>query len=427
MTLVIGRSSLRLNVPGFLEPEVVECDVSHLLVVGDLAWPEDSIPSVSLAEDLTSCCSLLPNLEGPILPAQRPPLASGRWFGLWNSARTVDFLMDMKTRVAGGAGNHIVDFRGGLEATFTVCRRAGIHIGGAGPSVEQASRPLRVMLPNGFSVLLYFAGDRRVNCRAPSSKAWGSNLIQPSRDMGLIRMIRSAFPDDMLAVVLHWGWELQPWPEPGQRRYAAALAAAGVDVLIGHHAHICQAWEHVDGMTAFYGIGNFLVREGFYEAIDVKYPRESSRSVGIMLGASGPRVVHLHADSRRGLVTQIGTTVPPEDSLLESFAGIGDPGSADYSSFYRKHNTVAWWYPVWSGDESRARRVLAESRLRGVGALKRLRSAATSTQRRMGPISGSLASQSAGDVPGGVDISLGETGTSEGEPRGQRHPRGTGG
>jgi Bacterial capsule synthesis protein PGA_cap len=355
------------------EPVVLECDRCQLLLVGDLTWPEDDIPSVALSDGIASSCSLLPNLEGAVLPTRHPPLASGRSFGLWSSPFVVDFLQGLGTQVIGGAGNHIVDYAGGVEAAWRACRKADITIAGVGPSAQQASRPIRVILADGCSVLLYFAGDRRMGCRGPSHAAWGSNLIDPKRDLALVEMLRLAFPEDVLAVVLHWGWELQPWPEPGQRRFASELAAAGVDVLVGHHAHVCQAWERVGGMTAFYGIGNFLLREGPYQGIDIAYPPESSHGAGIILGANAPSVVHFHTDSRRGVVKQVGPPVRPEDSFLRSFGDAYDPDSADYECFYREHNTVAWWYPVWSGDENRVARGIDGARLRGVAGLKRLR------------------------------------------------------
>lgn len=362
-----------------LTPIVVECDRPQLLVVGDLTWPDQAEPSVDFDDEIEATCSLLPNLEGSVLAEPLPALAGGRQLGLWNSPTTIELFRHHHTRVVGGANNHVADFVGAVEASWHACRKAGITVAGTGPSTQEAARPIRLMLSDGTAILLYFAGDRRLGCRGPRHAAWGTNLLEPARDVARLELLRTAFPDDLLVSLLHWGWELQEWPEPGQRCHAGALAEAGVDVLIGHHAHVCQAWESIGGMTAFYGLGNFLLREGTYVGIDLSYPAESRRSAGIVIGAGPPRVVEFRTDSRGGVVTQLGPPVAPRDSFLNALdEGVPERGSREYAAFYRERKTVAWWYPVWSGDESRAGRVLASSRLRGVAALKRLRALAKS-------------------------------------------------
>jgi len=57
-------------------------------------------------------------------------------------------------------------------------------------------------------------------------------------------------------VSLHWGYEHTDIPAPFQRRLASRLVAAGADLVVGHHPHVRQGWERIDGVPVFYSLGN---------------------------------------------------------------------------------------------------------------------------------------------------------------------------
>jgi poly-gamma-glutamate capsule biosynthesis protein CapA/YwtB (metallophosphatase superfamily) len=47
-------------------------------------------------------------------------------------------------------------------------------------------------------------------------------------------------------------------PDGDQLALARALAAAGADVIAGHHAHVLQGVDTVEGALVAYGLGNFV-------------------------------------------------------------------------------------------------------------------------------------------------------------------------
>jgi hypothetical protein len=59
-------------------------------------------------------------------------------------------------------------------------------------------------------------------------------------------------------VYLHWGVEYIPLPMPSQRELTYRLIDSGIDLIIGHHAHIIQPYEVYKGKYIFYSLGNFL-------------------------------------------------------------------------------------------------------------------------------------------------------------------------
>ncbi|KAB2849487.1 MAG: CapA family protein [Hyphomicrobiaceae bacterium] len=62
----------------------------------------------------------------------------------------------------------------------------------------------------------------------------------------------------MLSV--HFGAEMSVEPAPDQVRNAREVAVRGhgIDLVVGHHAHVVQPVEMVEGRLVFYGLGNFL-------------------------------------------------------------------------------------------------------------------------------------------------------------------------
>jgi poly-gamma-glutamate capsule biosynthesis protein CapA/YwtB (metallophosphatase superfamily) len=63
---------------------------------------------------------------------------------------------------------------------------------------------------------------------------------------------------DTVVVYLHWGEEGQSCPTTRQQHLARLLAEAGVDVVVGTHAHQLQGAGWLGQTYVAYGLGNFV-------------------------------------------------------------------------------------------------------------------------------------------------------------------------
>ena len=63
---------------------------------------------------------------------------------------------------------------------------------------------------------------------------------------------------DLVVVSIHWGSEYQRSPDPSQRAEAHWLIQHGADLIVGHHPHVLQPPECVDGHPVFFSLGNHL-------------------------------------------------------------------------------------------------------------------------------------------------------------------------
>ena len=94
--------------------------------------------------------------------------------------------------------------------------------------------------------------------RTPDGEPWRSALIDPVRIVDDARAAR-AMGAEVVIVSLHWGDEGVHEPSRFQRDVANWLTASGAaDLVIGHHAHVVQPIEQVNGRWVVFGLGNIL-------------------------------------------------------------------------------------------------------------------------------------------------------------------------
>jgi poly-gamma-glutamate synthesis protein (capsule biosynthesis protein) len=63
---------------------------------------------------------------------------------------------------------------------------------------------------------------------------------------------------DLLIVSVHWGIEMHSEPTDDQRKRAKEWIKSGADIVVGHHPHVWQPLELVDGKLVCYSLGDFL-------------------------------------------------------------------------------------------------------------------------------------------------------------------------
>jgi poly-gamma-glutamate capsule biosynthesis protein CapA/YwtB (metallophosphatase superfamily) len=150
--------------------------------------------------------------------------------------------------------NHSMDMGSeGIEDTIQFARRRGLLTPGAGDTVTMAAQPAITEI-KGLKVGFFSANEI-----GPASNFATGNRPGTAG----ISIVQSALRSwcgqlDLCIVNLHWGMEYATDPLPGQRATARALIRAGADAIIGHHPHIPQGVEIIEGKPVLYSVGNFL-------------------------------------------------------------------------------------------------------------------------------------------------------------------------
>jgi poly-gamma-glutamate capsule biosynthesis protein CapA/YwtB (metallophosphatase superfamily) len=159
------------------------------------------------------------------------------------------------------ANNHAWDHgRAGLVESLGHLDSAGVAHAGTGPTPDDAWRPA-ILHRKGWTVAV-FSLTRIFNYRtmtvvgheAECCVAWADTV----RFRRAARAARDSLGADLVLVSVHQGLEYRPVPRPDDAAVLRGLVRAGADAVIGHHPHVPQGIEWVDGKPVLYSLGNFV-------------------------------------------------------------------------------------------------------------------------------------------------------------------------
>jgi poly-gamma-glutamate synthesis protein (capsule biosynthesis protein) len=195
----------------------------------------------------------LVNLEGPA-PDDHAYHPEGYVFtmdpallaGLANAGIDVVSLANNHVRNAGAAG---------VAQTIRHLDDLGIGHAGAGRNAAAARRPAWLTAGGQrVAILAYNGVDPAANATGTTA---GAAPLQSAAMRADIRAARRAGAD-VVIVVPHWGREYTDVVTAQQRRIAAALVAAGADLVLGGHSHWAGPLATVDGRLVVYSLGDLV-------------------------------------------------------------------------------------------------------------------------------------------------------------------------
>ncbi|MFD3518516.1 CapA family protein [Streptomyces sp. NPDC058657] len=166
------------------------------------------------------------------------------------------------------ASNHTLDAGAdGIRRTLKAFDKAGLAHAGSARSAREAARP--TLLRAGTAKVAQLAYTYGTNgYPLPDGQPWAVNLIDREKIVADARAARKAGAD-VVVVSLHWGTEWQDEPDEKQLSLGRALTASAsgsrpdIDLILGTHAHVPQAYEKVNGTYVVYGMGDQIAGSMF--------------------------------------------------------------------------------------------------------------------------------------------------------------------
>lgn len=160
------------------------------------------------------------------------------------------------------ANNHGLDYGpdGFAESLATARAQADHFVIGIGGDEDEAFRPFTATV-KGQRIAVIGATQVLDDKLIP---AWTATVDQGGLasakrvDRLVVEVQRARATSDTVVVYLHWGVELETCPSETQQGLAAALVAAGAEVIVGGHAHRLQGGGRLGDAVVHYGLGNFL-------------------------------------------------------------------------------------------------------------------------------------------------------------------------
>ncbi|MFF5013040.1 CapA family protein [Streptomyces sp. NPDC001165] len=171
----------------------------------------------------------------------------------------------------------------GMRRTLDAMDRAGLRHAGTARTEDEAGS-VTMLRAGGARVAhlsyTYGTDDRPL----PPGQPWAVGLIDRNRMIADARAARKAGAD-VVVVSVHWGTEWQDDPDRLQLALADQLTASktngcpDIDLILGTHAHVPQAYEKVNGTWVVYGLGDQIAGE-MYNDKGVQDSRGNDSTLG---------------------------------------------------------------------------------------------------------------------------------------------------
>lgn len=156
------------------------------------------------------------------------------------------------------ANNHAFDYgETAFLDTMDALEAHGITQIGGGKDLADAMQP-QYYIVNGRKIAFVAATRAEKNIMTPAAGEDTPGVLRCYDTELFLQTIAEADQNsDFVVACVHWGTEYSEKLEPVQTKTAREYIDAGVDLIIGAHAHQLQGIEFYKGKAVFYNLGNF--------------------------------------------------------------------------------------------------------------------------------------------------------------------------
>jgi poly-gamma-glutamate capsule biosynthesis protein CapA/YwtB (metallophosphatase superfamily) len=157
------------------------------------------------------------------------------------------------------ANNHALDYgQQGLADTVEAARAAGVPAVGAGLDTAAAHAPWTTTVRGTTIAFLGFSQVHELWQRWRATDTRPGIAMAHDRDRAVAAVRAARQIADTVVVYVHWGREGEECPTGEMRGFAATMADAGADIVVGTHAHLLLGETWLGRTYVQYGLGNFL-------------------------------------------------------------------------------------------------------------------------------------------------------------------------
>ncbi len=227
------------------------------------------------------------NLEGVLCDPGGLKGVRKRGARLAQSEKCLEVLLQLNTVAVTLANNHTMDYGPeGLKDMLAALEGVGIRTLGAGNNITDAMKPLVLERDGSRLGLFNFGWDAEETVYAGASRPGCA-----PRDEKIILPAVSSFgekePELPAVVLMHWGYEYNPYPMPADILLSERLTALpNVRAVIGHHPHCVQPKTEINGKPVWFSLGNFYFssrRAGFSRKFDHEPDNLCDYGLGVVI------------------------------------------------------------------------------------------------------------------------------------------------
>lgn len=176
---------------------------------------------------------------------------------LYTQVETLNYLNNLNVGLVSLANNHVYDnLRDGFQKTVNFLSQKKIRSTGAQLNKNNSNKnPWEILEIKEKRIAFLSYVHPETNPCLPENYDIEVNIYETDKIVDHIGKLTGKV--DQIVLLLHWGLDNSSFPAPWQRNDARMFIRAGADLIIGHHAHVIQGFEVINGKQVFYGLGNF--------------------------------------------------------------------------------------------------------------------------------------------------------------------------
>ncbi len=242
---------------------------------------------------MTGADFVVMNLETPITDCKNSPFEGEKDYIHWtDKEKAPETLIEHNVSLVSLANNHSFDYGPeGYDQTLSILKEYSVPVIGAGDNIHQASQPfiIEINFEDKKTTIAIIAAFEDVPSYRNKYKVYADANKPGLMPLDLeiiavqVQKIKALDPNALVVLFPHWGNNYQ-WRNKKQINVTDDLFAIGVDLIIGHGAHMIQEFEKRNGKLVLYSIGNFMFNSpGRYEKMQAPpYSAVASLTVEIV-------------------------------------------------------------------------------------------------------------------------------------------------
>jgi len=242
--------------------------------------------------------------------------------------------------------NHILD-NSDIKETINNLNELGLSYFGAGESPDEVSIPLKLTFEKN-NILIMIFGWGVIECPLADKSKAGVNPLTDNYVLSEFSKYQELYPDWRILIFFHWGYELESFPLPSQRKLALDLIDMGCEGVIGAHPHRVQGAEIHKGKPIIYSLGNWAFQQRAYFRGKLTFPEFCNIQLAFEYCADGHHQCHFFLFERlRYTVKFLLTEVLMSSSTLGNLTPFSGMSNTEYDNWFSLNRHHKKLIPVY--------------------------------------------------------------------------------
>ena len=210
-----------------------------------------------IVDIMTSSDVMIANNEFTI--SDRGEKMRGKYYTFRGSPKRLSIYKEMGVDLVTLANNHVYDFGSvAFNDMLEALKNNKIPYIGAGKDIDEASKPY-YYVANGYKIGIVNATRAEKLVLTPGATDKSEGVFRCYDTEKLISVIKDTkSKSDYVLLLIHWGKEDSHGLEQVQIDTSKEYINAGVDAIIGSHAHVLQGFSFYNNKFISYNLGDFI-------------------------------------------------------------------------------------------------------------------------------------------------------------------------